>query len=332
MRPTTVSKPPAQPAQPAQPSNVLSGPAVDSNFADPAYIKLDDTYWAFATNKYVVHQDGQINIQISKSTDFETWDLLDIDALPVVGDWSAGFQVWAPDVVQLDDGTFVLYYSAAAKADPGKHCIGSATSKNVTGPYTPSPQALVCPLDQGGVIDPEGFKDADGTRYLIYKIDGNSLNKPDEALHPTPLMLQQVSADGVTFVGAPIQLLDRTESDGPLIEAPAMARYVPKDPAQAPIYVLFFSSNVFTGPSYDVSYATASSVRGPFVRSNSRLLKTGDAANKLVGPGGLDCGVDSTQVVFHSIKQSAGQANNIVTRTMWTGDLAVAGNGDVETR
>ena len=271
---------------------------------------------------------GQVNIQIAKSDDFETWDLLDNqDALPQVGNWSAGFQVWAPDVVQLDDGSFVLYYSSALASNKSRHCIGSATAKNVTGPYTPAPTPIVCPLDQGGAIDPEGYRDADGTRYLIYKVDGNSLNRAGQPQHPTPIMLQQVSpTDGTTFIGDPIQLLDRTDADGPLIEAPAMARYQGNDTSKPPIYVLFYSSNDFTTPKYDVSYATASSVKGPFVRSGIPLLKTGDAENRLVGPGGLDCGVDSTKVVFHSIKPPVPKSGP-VTRTMWTGTLNVVGGG-----
>lgn len=324
------SAPQATPPQPSPPSNnSIDGPAVDSNFADPAYIRINDTFWAFATNKFVKGPSmGQVNIQVAKSADFESWELLDgQDALPTVGAWSAGFQVWAPDVVRLDDGTFMLYYSAISNADTSKHCIGYATATNVTGPYTPSDTALVCPLDQGGAIDPEGYKDADGTRYLIYKVDGNSLNRPDTALHSTPILLQQVAADGVTLIGEPTQLLDRTDADGPLVEAPAMARYTSNDTSKPPVYVLFYSSNVFTTPAYDVSYATSSSVKGPFARSNAPLLKTGDAAGKLVGPGGLDCGIDSTQVVFHSLKFPSSPDGEPVTRTMWTGDLDIWGDG-----
>ena len=271
---------------------------------------------------------GQINIQMAKSDDFETWTLLDNhDALPQVGNWSAGFQVWAPDVVQLLDGSFVLYYSAATSADRSKHCIGSATSNNVTGPYTPAPTPIVCPLNQGGAIDPEGYKDADGTQYLIYKVDGNSLNGPGQPLHPTPIMLQQVAADGVSFQGPPIQLLDRTDADGPLVEGPAMARYQSSDSSKPTVYVLFYSSNDFTTPRYRVSYATSNTIKGPFVRSNESLLQTGDAEGKLIGPGGLDCGVDSQQVVFHSIKPPLPPRGMPTTRNMWTGQLSISGDG-----
>ena len=313
-------------------TSISTSPVIDSNFPDPAYIKVGGTYWAFATNKHADPHSGQINVQVARSNDFQDWDLLgDVDALPTVGAWSIGSHVWAPDVVQLDDGSFLLYYSAPPRTEPSKHCVGTATSKNVTGPYTPAAQPLICPLDQGGAIDPEGYKDADGTRYVIYKVDGNSMNRPGESFRSTPIMLQQVQADGVTRVYDPIQLLDRSERDGTLIEAPAMARYQPKDHSKPPVYVLFYSSDDFTTPNYDVSYATSSSVKGPFARSNAALLKTGDAGNKLVGPGGLDCGVDSTQVVFHSIRTSSddGSVQELI-RTMWTANLTVTDDGDLK--
>jgi len=61
---------------------------------------------------------------------------------------------WAPDVNQLDDGKFVMYYSATAMASPGgaHHCVGAATSDTILGPYVPLNDSLVCPLAQGGAI------------------------------------------------------------------------------------------------------------------------------------------------------------------------------------
>ncbi|MCJ1419760.1 hypothetical protein MMC32_006116 [Xylographa parallela] len=295
----------------------VGGPVVASNFADPAFIEVNGIYYAFATNKYVNPHPGQVNIQIAVSTDFSTWNLMDIDALPHVGNWSTGSYVWAPDVVQLDDGTFVMYYSARHAIKLKRHCVGVATSKNITGPYTPQAQPVVCPLSAGGAIDPDGFHDADGSRYLIYKVDGNSLNNITGTTNPTPLMLQQVSSDdGFTLIGGPTQLLDRTKADGPLIEAPSMMR---STSGNSSVYVLFFSSNVFTTWHYDVSYATSTTgVKGPYIRSSQPLLQTGDDSGRLFGPGGLDVGVGGQKVVFHS-----GYDGHSIVRQLWTGEIAV---------
>lgn len=83
--------------------------------------------------------------------------------------------MWAPDVQQLDDGTFILYYSASTKEDPSKHCVGAATASTARGPYTPvGSEPLFCPLSEGGAIDAAGYND-NGQRYVVYKVDGNSL-------------------------------------------------------------------------------------------------------------------------------------------------------------
>ena len=69
----------------------------------------------------------------------------------------------------------MLYFSASTVADTSKHCIGAAVSKSVLGPYVPtSDSPLFCPLSQGGAIDASGYSD-NGQRYIVYKVDGNSL-------------------------------------------------------------------------------------------------------------------------------------------------------------
>ena len=77
----------------------LYGPVVYSNFADPCVIEVDKKYYAFATNSIVA--GGGIHIQLATSDDFKNWTLTGKDALPFVGEWSAGVKVWAPSVVQL---------------------------------------------------------------------------------------------------------------------------------------------------------------------------------------------------------------------------------------
>lgn len=215
-----------------------------------------------------------------------------------------------------------MYYSSKRLNQTRRHCVGAAISKTVMGPYTPLPEPLACPLVQGGAIDPDGFMDVDGSRYLIYKVDGNSLNnRTSNTFSPTPLMLQQVdSKDGITLVGEPTQLLDRGPEDGPLIEAPSMMRAADISGKNS-VYVLFYSSNVFTTVHYNVNYATSKNgIKGPYTKAATPLLQTGDNSGKLFGPGGLDVGVGGQKVVFHS-----GYDGGSVVRQMWTGLIAVNG-------
>ena len=242
--------------------------------------------------------------------------------MPDVGAWGVGDHTWAPDVVRLDDGTFVMYYSTRHFSAIRHQCIGAATSKTIEGPYTPQATPIICPLSQGGAIDPDGFRDSDGKRYIVYKVDGNSMNGVTHSQNPTPVMLQEVDPkDGFTMIGSPTQMIDRIASDGPLVEAPSLLQAESKG-SKTPVFVLFFSSGDFTTRYYDVKYATSTTgIKGPYIRASQTLLQTGvKEGKKLFGPGGFDVAADGTRVVFHS-----GTSGTSVTRQLWTGALKVNG-------
>lgn len=289
-----------------------NGPVITSDFPDPAFINVGGTYYAFATS------NGKQNVQMATSPDFNTWTVTGGDALPNIPSWSTG-TVWAPDVIQVADGSFVLYFAAVSSTNTSMHCVGTATSSTVDGPYTASDTPFACPLAQGGAIDAAGFADSDGALYVVYKVDGNSLGgggicgNGDES-HPTPIMLQAVAADGVTPSGAPTQILDRDAADGPLVEAPDLILV-------DGTYYLFFSSNCFNGPDYDTSYATAGAVGGPYTKAASPLLVSGGDGGALNSPGGATAGPDGTQMVFHSDSV----ADDASVRQMWTAGITVSG-------
>lgn len=71
--------------------------ALDTDFPDPCVIKTDAGYYAFGT------AGNGVNIQVARSDDFSSWDLLsDTDALPgPFPDWIASEpNTWAPDVIK----------------------------------------------------------------------------------------------------------------------------------------------------------------------------------------------------------------------------------------
>ncbi|EKM56123.1 glycoside hydrolase family 43 protein [Phanerochaete carnosa HHB-10118-sp] len=73
----------------------ITGPVITSNFPDPSFVKGTDGLWyAFSTNS------GGLHVPIATSSDFVTWTVTGQDALPTVGAWSTGGDVWAPDVIQ----------------------------------------------------------------------------------------------------------------------------------------------------------------------------------------------------------------------------------------
>lgn len=212
-----------------------------------------------------------------------------------------------------------MYYSAIVSSNPNRHCIGVAIadSTNPAGPYIPTStnNPLACPLEQGGAIDANSFQDSDGTRYILYKIDGNSVghggdcNNSIEPMAATPIMLQRVSEDGVTPVGDAVQLIDRDASDGPLVEAPSLVR------ARDGTYLLFYSTHCFTDVKYDVRVATASSIAGPYSKNGVSVLASND---QLYGPGGATV-LNDGNMLFH------GWCNGNSVRCMYAAHMDVSG-------
>jgi beta-xylosidase len=296
-------------------------PLMQDNFPDPAFIEVDGTFYAFAT------QSGGANVPIASSTNMTGMAIVKKpdgaleDAMPTLPSWTNQKDpgLWAPDVVQLADGSFVLYYSATSDKDESKHCIGAATSQSITGPFVPTDHELACPLKFGGAIDPAGFVDADREVYVVYKVDGNSLGgggpcRNKDQAHDTPLMLQEVSAtDGYTPIGHATPLLHLSPSDGPLIEAPSLVR------SADGTYVLFFSSNCYNTRFYDTSYATSTNVVGPYTRSSTPLLVTG--VNGLLSPGGTDVLADGSRIVFHADVNPSDAS----VRRMYTSRIRISG-------
>lgn len=236
-------------------------------------------------------------------------------------------QIWAPDILARDDGTYILYFSALHTSHAGIHCIGTATSTSILGPFdSNSDTPFACPVDQGGAIDASAFLDPDdGSRYVVYKIDGNALGHGGlcgntvEPVVSTPIMIQRVAEDWTTPVGEAVQLLDRGEFDGPLVEAPAMMK-------RDGVYYLFFSSNCYTSALYDTSYATSASPKGGFAKARFPLLVQGFAPG-VAGPGHADVVVEGGEVfmAFHAYAtyDDVGGRRAMFVRRLEVGDSLV---------
>ncbi|KAK6378002.1 hypothetical protein LTR64_001385 [Lithohypha guttulata] len=249
----------------------VHGPVIPTDFQDPSVLKVGDTYHGFAG----LNGDKAgttSNVITATSKDFSTWTVDNTDALPYPGAWVATVpHVWAPDIVQLANGRFVLYYSATTAEDISKHCVGVATSDTPKGPFVASDTPLYCDLSIGGAIDADGFRDpATGKQYVVYKVDGNSLGNGGACkntippIMSTPIILQEVNVDdGATPIGQGITLLTNNADDGPVIEAPTLA--------------------------YNA---------GPYTRGGV-FLRTGDTAANVYAPGSPDVEATTNHLVFH---------------------------------
>lgn len=81
------------PVLPKRAGNIQLG--LNADFPDPSIVKaLDGKWYAFGTAG-----NGK-RIQVAVSNDFNSWNLLDVEALPTFGTWETGNTNYAPDVIQ----------------------------------------------------------------------------------------------------------------------------------------------------------------------------------------------------------------------------------------
>ncbi|KAF2453208.1 glycosyl hydrolase [Lineolata rhizophorae] len=302
----------------------IVGPVLNE-FPDPAFLKVDNTYYAYGTGT------SSRNINLARSTDFSNWTPLPTDPLPDLSaaTWTSpdpSFAVWAPDVIRrASDGRFVMYFSANDAGAPGQHCVGAAVADAPQGPFVPEPQPLVCRRSEGGSIDPAGFRDGEGGRlFVVWKIDAGHVGGR------TKLLMREVEGggarEGLDFVpGAPTRLLlESAAEDGSYgIEAPYVFE-------RAGTYFLAFSSDFFATPEYDVQYATSADLdrEGQWDRVDAPLLESGlfSECASLNGPGGASFGQSEDLVLFHNRHNSTvPEEEGEVIRGLWAARFRVDG-------
>ncbi len=185
--------------------------------------------------------------------------------------------------------------------------IAVAISDQPDGPFeSPTSGPLICQAEHGGSIDPSWFVDEDGSRYLVWKNDGNAIDAP------TWMYAQPLGADGLTLCGEPTRLITADQPwEGILLEAPTLWRH-------ANDYYLFYSANHFTSSGYAIGCAVAQNLAGPYCKMNAPVFAT-DPKRGIVGPGGQDViiGPDGeTWMLYHA--WSLGGCRNLhIAHVIW---------------
>ena len=242
----------------------FTNPVYDENFPDPFVLRERGRYYAYGTNS------AGLNVQLLRSRDLVEWRPLG-DAMPRLAGWTVPGRTWAPEVVRLRRGAYVLYYTAQSGA-LSKQCIGRALSRGPGGPFVDrSKRPFVCQPAQGGSIDASPFRDADGRLYLLWKNDGNCCGLD------TFIYAQRLSTDGARLVGKRTRLVRQDAAwEGQLVEAPTLWR-------ERGRYYLFFSANAFDSEDYAVGYATCDTVLGPCEDASANPILTTKC--RAFGPG-----------------------------------------------
>jgi len=241
--------------------------AMRLDFPDPALIRVDKNYFAFATNI------NGANVPVARSTDLQHWQIV-ADAIPPshYPKWaSMRFLTWAPGVVQTASNRFLLYVSVP-KADTGQQCIAVLAASRPEGPYD---DAKGSPLYCGGpgstgVIDPSPLRTFDGKMYLYTKDVSSSRQ----------IWAHRLSADGTALApnGSTFILTATAKWEAGGIENPTMV-------ATAQGWWLLYSGNYWKSDQYGVGAARCSGPLGPCqkVTTDQPWLSSDDG---YVGPGG----------------------------------------------
>ncbi|WCO67625.1 glycoside hydrolase family 43 protein [Iamia majanohamensis] len=234
------------------------------DFPDPDVIEVDGTYYAYGTNG----PGG--TIQVLASTDLEDWEVRG-SALPDVGPWARKGLTWAPAVLRTYDG-YLLYYTVRHDAW-GVQCLSVARSASPAGPFTDSSaRPITCQTDFGGSIDPSPYVGEDGTPYLTWKSEGETIG------NQSVLWGARLDRTGGAIVGASIPLLtvDRPWEGG-VVEAPTMQRL-------GGAWILLYSGGDWRTSGYATGYARCLGPLGPCAKpADNLVLQTDDVVE---GPGG----------------------------------------------
>jgi xylan 1,4-beta-xylosidase len=271
---------PAVPAQVPQPSPVVRG-----DWPDPDVTLIGGTYYAVATSG-----NWAPTFRILTSPDLRTWSMAG-SVFRRPPRWAKD-SFWAPELTQLPNGRFAVFYSAYPRKRPGRpwYCLGVATAPSPLGPWRDLGRPLRC--GRHGAIDATPVVDGDDL-HLAYKEDGNAFDRP------TRILLQRLRADGLELIGGPRELLrNRPRSwERLVVEAPALVQ-------RDGWWHMLYSGNLCCSRNcaYAVGAARARTLAGPWRRHpGNPILRSG---NGWRCPG--HASIVGDRVAFHAYRSGAG--------------------------
>ncbi|MDB5069441.1 MAG: hypothetical protein JWM87_552 [Candidatus Eremiobacteraeota bacterium] len=257
-------------------------PVRPGDFPDPSVIRVGERgFYAVTTST-----DWAPFFPIFRSTDLVDWELVG-HVFAERPDWCAG-NFWAPDFAEKD-GRFYVYYTARKKE--GALCVAVATADRPEGPYTDHGPLIG---QRYGSIDAMAADDADGSRWLLWKEDGNAHNRP------TPIWAQRLSDDGLVLLGEPAELLRNDAPwEGRLVEAPHVIR-------RNGWFYMFYSGNACCGEdcAYAVGVARARALAGPWEKCPHNPILASNEAFRCPGHGApVDDGKGNWYYLYHAYEQ-----------------------------
>lgn len=242
----------------AKNTTTYQNPIINSYLADPNILYQNGWYFFFATGQA---SDGRF-IPIYKSKNLSNWTFVrGAVNNGRITDWNYK-HFWAPEVIKIK-GKFYLYFTASPEESPQNagNRIGLAIADNIEGPYTN--YGVVIPH---GAIDPHPVFDKDGSMYMFYTIENLNANGYKAGQIFVDKMLSPVLVAGKP---APV-VTQHNWQEGPFIIQLKNT------------YLLTYSCGNWRDSSYHVSYASATSITGPYTEQPDTIMKSN---NMVKGPG-----------------------------------------------
>lgn len=276
----------------AQKKKTSGNPIFDGWYADPEATVYGKQYWIFPT--YSKPYDEQIFFDAFSSRDLVKWTkhekILTNDSVS----W-ARRAMWAPAVIQGEDGRYYFFFAANDVHEGEVGGIGVAVADKPEGPYK---DALGKPLighivNGAQPIDQFVFRDDDGEYYMYYGGWGhcNMVRLTKDLTHLQPF------EDGSWY---------KEVTPKNYVEGPLMLERGGK-------YYFMWSEGGWTGPDYCVAYAISDSPFGPFERVGKILEQDASVAT---GAGHHSVikvpGKDEYYIVYHRHPLGATDGNNRV--------------------
>ena len=133
-------------------------PFIPGYFADPTIRKFGDTYYIYATTDGTGNGYGPAQVWMSR--DFVNWR-------NVVMNWPTTEVVWAPEVIQTDEGKYRYYYCEPCMIHVGESDTPVGPWHNMLG----ETDAVLMPdrfcHPKAITLDPQVFTDDDGSQYMF---------------------------------------------------------------------------------------------------------------------------------------------------------------------
>lgn len=259
----------------AQSPSGFPAPVIAGDHPDPTIVRADNgMFYASATSG-----SWAPIFPIFRSPDLVHWQQVgSIFQRPPRGTYG---NYWAPELVQWS-GRFLAFYSASRQR--GSPCVGVAEAAQAEGPWTDRGHALCWPH---GIIDPQPFTDADGSRWLLFKGLGAR-----GSLYAMRFDEQTLRAYGpATRLLSPDAKWEQQVTEGPSLLL------------HDGTYYLFYSGGHCCRPpcTYAEGVARASSLLGPYVKDPDNPILTGDSQWKCPGHGTvLDLGPQGIVFLHHA--------------------------------